>query len=165
MIYLYGNRKRRRRHVSDLAGRYDIISEGGKCKIANHPNNPQGQKRKRKKKKSSKTPLKSLGLAHYLQLQQRTMEGITSVLATCSSSSLPNFKTHFSLNTRHRSPPSLFNAQLRPRPLRTCCCSIALEQQPPLDKTSIPQPPIDMMPKIDKSGRFCSPRAARELAL
>ncbi|KAH7532251.1 uncharacterized protein LOC107409752 [Ziziphus jujuba] len=93
------------------------------------------------------------------------------MMAVLASSSLPNFKTpHFSLNIirRQSSPPpsSLFNNQPQPQPLRTCC-SIALEQQQPFDKTTNPQaqPPGDMLPKIDKSGRFCSPRAARELAL
>ncbi|KAG4185977.1 hypothetical protein ERO13_A08G014400v2 [Gossypium hirsutum] len=92
------------------------------------------------------------------------MEGIrcSSVLSCYYSS-----KTHFKL--RHQAlehcflslpPPPPRHPASRPK-VRISLPSMALQVQ---DQQSFHKSK-EMLPKIDKSGRFCSPRAARELAL
>nr|CAN61043.1 hypothetical protein VITISV_037528 [Vitis vinifera] len=85
----------------------------------------------------------------------------------CSSNSS---KPHFIFNFNHSSScqfltplPTklLINSKLLSSP-RTSLRTSALTVEKPLDK---PSEPREMLPRIDKSGRFCSPRAARELAL
>jgi transcription termination factor NusB len=51
---------------------------------------------------------------------------------------------------------------LRPSPLITSALAVTQMIENSTDSVSSS---TDMLPKIDKSGRFCSPRAARELAL
>lgn len=85
-------------------------------------------------------------------------------LLNCSS------KSHFSkFSLQRSSSPTLFffkqfltftptTTNTRHHHLQvSSCTSLPLHEPLPSSK--------DMMPKIDKSGRFCSPRAARELAL
>ncbi|GMI74248.1 hypothetical protein HRI_001094100 [Hibiscus trionum] len=95
------------------------------------------------------------------------MEGIQ---LSCVLSCYYSTKSHFRL--RHRSPELPFLCLPPPRPppsrrhraslrIRTSLPSMALQVQ---DQQSFHKSK-EMLPKIDKSGRFCSPRAARELAL
>ncbi|KAL5766977.1 hypothetical protein ACOSP7_017594 [Xanthoceras sorbifolium] len=96
-----------------------------------------------------------------------------SSLLSCSS------KTHFTFNLQLSSPPSSLYIHLvsfTPRTIRrnhhrvSCTTRSSLAVQEALEKsrdsvTVATTSAKEMMPKIDKSGRFCSPRAARELAL
>ncbi|KAK7317930.1 hypothetical protein RJT34_02565 [Clitoria ternatea] len=68
------------------------------------------------------------------------------------SSSLPNHR-HFPQNAPSFTPPNS---------LRASTFSLDQRQPPVLEK---PDNSLLAFPKIDKTGRFCSPRAARELAL
>ncbi|KAK6247920.1 hypothetical protein QUC31_019485 [Theobroma cacao] len=96
------------------------------------------------------------------------MEGIrSSCVLSCYSS-----KTYFRLHHQALEYPFLCRLPL-PLPLpakrqftssptiRSCLPTLALQVQ---DQQSFHKSK-EMLPKIDKSGRFCSPRAARELAL
>ncbi|KAF3444376.1 hypothetical protein FNV43_RR14068 [Rhamnella rubrinervis] len=100
------------------------------------------------------------------------MEGSSLLTTNCS---LPNFKSHLSFTfTLHHHPLYSIaisgSSHLIPAPLNS---TLSLSSPPRASlRTSslaLDQPPTnharDMLPKIDKSGRFCSPRAARELAL
>ncbi|TXG73018.1 hypothetical protein EZV62_001597 [Acer yangbiense] len=78
-------------------------------------------------------------------------------------------KTHFTLNLQLSSPPSTLYKHLVSFTPRTttshrvsCTTRSSLAVQEALESVSVA---TTSMPKIDKSGRFCSPRAARELAL
>ncbi|KAI9075757.1 hypothetical protein K1719_042243 [Acacia pycnantha] len=110
---------------------------------------------------------------------------LSSLSSLSSSASHTNFKPQFNLSSQPLSfnyssssafiPPFLYKsnnslpknstATISPRPsLRSS--AFALEEA--LVKTNDSSSKIyagEMLPKIDKSGRFCSPRAARELAL
>lgn len=105
----------------------------------------------------------------------RALQPMEGSLLLTANSSLPNFGSHFyfSFTLRHHSLSSTAiagNFHLVPAPFNNTLslsspprasvrtCSLALDQ-PPANH------PRDMSPKIDKSGKFCSPRAARELAL
>ncbi|KAK2641557.1 hypothetical protein Ddye_023320 [Dipteronia dyeriana] len=86
-----------------------------------------------------------------------------SSVLSCSS------KTHFTMNLQLSSPPSSLckhlvsftpRTTIRHRVSCTTRNSLAVQEAP--DSVSVA---TTSMPKIDKSGRFCSPRAARELAL
>ncbi|XVE78730.1 hypothetical protein DITRI_Ditri14bG0002000 [Diplodiscus trichospermus] len=92
------------------------------------------------------------------------MEGIrSSYVLSCYYSSKTRFRL---LHPRYHSsflslpmpskPPFPGNSGGR---IRCSLPSLALQDQQSYHKSK------DMLPKIDKSGRFCSPRAARELAL
>lgn len=99
----------------------------------------------------------------------------TSSFLSCSS------KTHFLFNLRASSSPSswknftqLANFAVKNRHVcrnerpNVSCSAAAFAVQETLEKTResvMASSAKEMMPKIDKSGRFCSPRAARELAL
>lgn len=100
----------------------------------------------------------------------------TSSLLSCSS------KTHFVFNLQTSSSPSPwkkftqlvnFGAKNHRHVCSTksssvSCSAAAFAVQETLEKTResvMTSSAKEMMPKIDKSGRFCSPRAARELAL
>ncbi|KAF4359573.1 hypothetical protein F8388_003576 [Cannabis sativa] len=102
------------------------------------------------------------------------MEG-SSLLTT--SSSLPTFitKTHFSFSIS-LSPPQTFSPTFShiPTPFHSLSLSLScpksnsfrtsaftVDQAPQIPTNHSTEP----LPKTDKSGRFCSPRAARELAL
>ncbi|CAN6693601.1 unnamed protein product [Malus baccata var. baccata] len=102
------------------------------------------------------------------------MEGSSLLRLGCSSSS-PHLKPHFSFSS---SSSLLFGKAhllgLIPRPLlahstlsfpspRTALRTPSFPLDQALEKPS--NGSADTLPKIDKSGRFCSPRAARELAL
>ena len=105
--------------------------------------------------------------------QLPTMEG-SSLLTT--SSSLPSFriKTHFSFSFS-LSPPQTSSSAFSHIPTPFHSLSLSLSCPRTSFRTSAftvdqaPQIPTnhsaDPLPKTDKSGRFCSPRAARELAL
>ncbi|MBA0825645.1 hypothetical protein Goarm_010574 [Gossypium armourianum] len=94
------------------------------------------------------------------------MEGIrSSSVLSCYYSS----KTHFKLRRQPLEhcflslpppPPPPRHPASRPK-VRNSLPSMALQVQ---DQQSFHKSK-EMLPKIDKSGRFCSPRAARELAL
>ncbi|KAK4279323.1 hypothetical protein QN277_011120 [Acacia crassicarpa] len=110
---------------------------------------------------------------------------LNSLSSLSSSASHTNFKPQFNLNSQplsfnyssssafipqflyksNNSLPKNSTATVSPRPsLRSS--AFALEEA--LVKTNDSSSKIyarEMLPKIDKSGRFCSPRAARELAL
>ncbi|KAK3204841.1 hypothetical protein Dsin_018887 [Dipteronia sinensis] len=86
-----------------------------------------------------------------------------SSVLRCSS------KTRFTLNLQLSSPPSSlykhlvsFTPRTTTRHRVSCTTRSSLAVQEALDSVSVA---TTSMPKIDKSGRFCSPRAARELAL
>ncbi|KAL9459026.1 hypothetical protein AB3S75_007840 [Citrus x aurantiifolia] len=99
----------------------------------------------------------------------------TSSLLSCSS------KTHFLFNLRASSSPSSWKkftqlANFAAKNRHVCrnerpnvsCSAAAFAVQETLEKTResiMASGAKEMMPKIDKSGRFCSPRAAREHAL
>lgn len=102
------------------------------------------------------------------------MEGSLLLSLGCSSCS-PHLKPHFSFSS---SSSLLFGKShllgLIPRPLlahstlslpspRTALRTSSFPLDQALEKPS--NGSADTLPKIDKSGRFCSPRAARELAL
>ncbi|KAF8041139.1 hypothetical protein BT93_B3151 [Corymbia citriodora subsp. variegata] len=114
------------------------------------------------------------------------MEGTSSVLG-CSTSSAALYSRTHSLESAHglALPPysSLFRVKSRPlklsvksgarkeRPWSVLCPQaslrtsvLAVEEAVERSSGSV-APAKEMLPKIDKSGRFCSPRAARELAL
>ncbi|XVF69800.1 hypothetical protein PTKIN_Ptkin11bG0110500 [Pterospermum kingtungense] len=93
------------------------------------------------------------------------MEGIRSSSVLSSYS-----KTHFRLHHQHQPfetpclslalPLPMSPKRRYPYPyLRIRSCLPTVAQQQSFHKSK------EMLPKIDKSGRFCSPRAARELAL
>ncbi|KAK4266707.1 hypothetical protein QN277_027586 [Acacia crassicarpa] len=110
---------------------------------------------------------------------------LSSLSSLSSSTSHTNFKPQFNLSSQplsfnyssssafipqflyksNNSLPKNSTATVSPRPsLRSS--AFALEEA--LVKTNDSSSKIyarEMLPKIDKSGRFCSPRAARELAL
>lgn len=113
------------------------------------------------------------------------MEGTT--ILSCSTSSAALYSRTHSLESGHglalsRSSSPL-HAKSRPlyssvvlgapkeRPLAVLCSRtslrtsvLAVEEAVERSRGSV-APAREMLPKIDKSGRFCSPRAARELAL
>ncbi|KAK9273617.1 hypothetical protein L1049_018427 [Liquidambar formosana] len=105
------------------------------------------------------------------------MEGSSIIGSYCSFyySSKPHFNFNF-----YRSPPPLsssgkcrfvssvsYSWTNEPRVIRGSLRTSAFAVDEALDKstTGSVSSSRDMLPKIDKSGRFCSPRAARELAL
>ncbi|KAM5582216.1 hypothetical protein ABKV19_002564 [Rosa sericea] len=103
------------------------------------------------------------------------MEG-SSLLSLCCSSALPNLiptpsYSFLSFNSSSSSSSSLLFGKshlvgLIPRPF-TVRTSLRTSTFAAVDE-ALEKPNSDyrdVLPKIDKSGRFCSPRAARELAL
>ncbi|KAL6203858.1 PREDICTED: uncharacterized protein LOC101311171 [Fragaria vesca subsp. vesca] len=96
------------------------------------------------------------------------MEGSSLLSLSCSSPSYSSLS--FTLSHSSSSSCLLFGkshlVSLIPRPftvrtsLRTSTFTVDEALEKPINSES-----RDMLPKIDKSGRFCSPRAARELAL
>lgn len=91
------------------------------------------------------------------------MEG--SSLLSCYSP-----KTYFKLHQFHRVSSSSSSLRgcafpgLRLMPIRSSLRTFSVEEALDNSKESVVNSK-EMFPKIDKSGRFCSPRAARELAL
>ncbi|XP_062076358.1 uncharacterized protein LOC133781404 [Humulus lupulus] len=103
------------------------------------------------------------------------MEG-SSLLTTSSSLSSFRIKTHFSFSFSFSlSPPQTSSSAFSHIPTPFHSLSLSLSFPRSSFRTSAftvdqaPQIPTnhsaDPLPKTDKSGRFCSPRAARELAL
>ncbi|KAF6134246.1 hypothetical protein GIB67_010045 [Kingdonia uniflora] len=88
-------------------------------------------------------------------------------------------KSHLRFNTYNSSSPSFQQPQslkFHPKhlklpknnslPQNSLISAVSTVPNESLEKPSVPMSsPKEMMPKVDKSGRFCSPRAARELAL
>ncbi|XP_010257703.1 PREDICTED: uncharacterized protein LOC104597697 [Nelumbo nucifera] len=105
------------------------------------------------------------------------MEGSSVLSFTSSKTHLKfgfyNYYTSFRLplfvNFRHKhikNSGSFTKSSVLVTPPRNSLLSPALAAVDALDKTSDSlSSSKEMLPKIDKSGRFCSPRAARELAL
>ncbi|KAK7400706.1 hypothetical protein VNO78_11979 [Psophocarpus tetragonolobus] len=92
------------------------------------------------------------------------MEGL--LLPMCPSPSPPKPKT--SIPQRSPFPSSLptQNAAFYLRSsLRTSTFALAQPEAPVLGQPATTNNSLPALPKIDKTGRFCSPRAARELAV
>ncbi|XP_027346636.1 uncharacterized protein LOC113858277 [Abrus precatorius] len=102
-------------------------------------------------------------------LSSAAMEGARLPLCSPSSCAIPS-KPKITVPQRSSFPSSLLNirsfpqnAAFSPRnSLRSSTFALAQHETPVLGKTDNSLPSF---PKIDKTGRFCSPRAARELAL
>ncbi|XP_059628719.1 uncharacterized protein LOC132271383 [Cornus florida] len=102
-----------------------------------------------------------------------TASSSSSSYCVSSSTRQFTFNSQFSLSTFGNYPFVSFPIQQQRRllyscrrssPLRTSSARAAVGEvlEKSADSLSSPR---EMLPKIDKSGRFCSPRAARELAL
>ena len=95
---------------------------------------------------------------------RRDMEGIRlSCVLSCYYSSKTHFRLHhqpfeYAFMSLPLPPKRRYPANPR---IRSSLPTLALQDQ---DQQSFHKSK-EMLPKIDKSGRFCSPRAARELAL
>lgn len=116
---------------------------------------------------------------HYLNLQGWTMEGSSLLSHSCCSS--PTLKPHlsfslsFTLSSSSSSSLLFGKSHLLGLIQRPLLATVSLSSPRTSLRTStftldeaLEKPNSDsreMLPKIDKSGRFCSPRAARELAL
>ena len=102
--------------------------------------------------------------------RKKKMEGTISPLCLRSSSSLSYFSSNLSLDSHRTLGFTTFVDSLRPTNLFRRSSTLRLFLSPP--KGSLRTPTISAeevrdvpMPKVDKSGRLSSPRAARELAL
>lgn len=115
----------------------------------------------------------------------RQMDGsslLSSLFTPSSSPTDANFKPHFNfslyrpyssssflirhfLSKSNNSSPKNTVSAFSPRTsLRSSAFALEEALSKPNDSLS-PMSAGEMLPKIDKNGRFCSPRAARELAL
>ncbi|KAG2263145.1 hypothetical protein Bca52824_070224 [Brassica carinata] len=98
------------------------------------------------------------------------MEGTISPLCLRSSSSLSYFSSNLSLDSHRTLGFTTSVGSLRPTNLVRRSSSLRLFLSPPRGSLRTPTISVEEvrdvpMPKVDKSGRLSSPRAARELAL
>ncbi|PIA59885.1 hypothetical protein AQUCO_00400627v1 [Aquilegia coerulea] len=114
--------------------------------------------------------------------ERKTMEGTSVLNSNSFISSKPHLlkftffdsfstplrqHTHFHLNHKTNSNKRMTSLLVSPRTslLSPALALVAETIQKAVVTSSSPSLTKDVFPKIDKSGRFCSPRAARELAL